>query len=46
MRRDVIIMGEREEETRRRFEKGIYKNYSHVLACKPSLIRVNCWNHV
>jgi hypothetical protein len=26
MRRDMIIMGERKEETRRRFEKGIYKN--------------------
>jgi hypothetical protein len=32
MRRDMIIMGERKEETRRRFEKGIYKN----LFCDPN----------
>ena len=39
----MIIMGEKKRQGEDLIKEYL-KIYSYVLACKPSLIRVNCWN--
>ena len=41
----MIIMGERKRQGEDLIKEYL-KIYSYVLACKPSLIRVNSWNLV